>query len=489
MNCRVMKLNIKHIVILLLAAVTLMACDRSGLTTTGQPILLAPTEAGETRAMLDSISFKAVGNQIRVYDYYTPTSGNPEYYINDIAQSNGNSWPFLEKHEWTPDGVHKFFGWLAKDVAMGETMPINPSFDPSNHVLTIPEITMSQTDTPQYDFMYSEISERNLNVAPNYTPVPMSFKHLFTAFRVTAANNSSNTVFLKKVSFSGLKKTRRANISYAGAKASVSFVDPANSQGSSQTKTPDFVYEIDQSRYDSQGKGLKLTQNAEYVSPGEDFTLMWPHASTDFDDAEILVEYNYIEKDGTKLHEDGSTTIKLKDTKAWEAGSKNVVGLMFSDKLITLDSLRVLPWNKTTDNIEFTNQISVSKPITWTEGFSDIDEENGEVYLVSDTSVYATCEFQIDTPSGATWTASIIPIEGSTDAFVIDEGYKYGNVGVNSTIRIRVAYSKPIQNRNIAKLRITVQTADERTIIANIMPAATNPEVTEYRIIQNLING
>lgn len=104
-----MKLNIRHIVILLVAAVTLMACDRGGLTTTGQPILLVPTEAENTRAMLDADSFNMTGNQIRVYDYYTPTSGDSFYYFatgnadapfygSDIAQSNGSAWPFQNKH-------------------------------------------------------------------------------------------------------------------------------------------------------------------------------------------------------------------------------------------------------------------------------------------------------------------------------------------------------------------------------------------------------
>jgi hypothetical protein len=160
---------------------------------------------------------------------------------------------------------------------------------------------------------------------------------------------------------------------------------------------------------------------------------------------------------------------------------------MFSDKTITLNCT-VEPWNKKTETIDFTTQISVSKPIEWVSGVLDVEVDKGEVFFVSDTTVYATCEFQIDTPRGATWTASLIPLEGSTDAFIIQDGYKYGNVGVLSEIKIRVAYSKPIQSRNVALLRITVQTADERTIIANIMPG-NDLEITECKIIQNLING
>lgn len=487
-----MKQKIYHILTLIAATFALLACNEKEPALTGFPITMSCMEADQTKGLLNAEAFTTVKNQIRVYDYLSDcTSIKPAgYYIDgDIAEYNGSSWPFHNKHEWTQDGIHKFFGWLLNDTKGGLTAPSGLSFNTSTHTLTYPEQTLGQSNNPAgvFDFMYSNIQPRNLNTAPDFNAVPLEFSHLFTAFRVTAANNSSNEVYLKKVSFSGLKKRRSATISYAGAQPVVSFIDPVNS-GSSQT--PDFVYEIESSRYDQQGQGLKLTKTVENVSPNEDFILMWPHSTSDFDNTEILVEYNYKEPGSSTLHTDGSTTIKMKDSAPWVAGKKNIVGLMFRDKLITLDSLRVLPWNKTTENIEFTNQISVSKPITWQRStISDIHEEEGEVYLYSDTSIYAVCDFHIDTPSGATWTASLIPVEGSSDAFVIEEGYKYGYVGVDSQIRIRVGYSKPIQSKNVAILRITVQTADGRTIIGNIMPSGVNQNVTEYKIIQNLING
>ena len=505
-----MKLDIKHILILLVAAVTLMACDRGGLTTTGQPILLAPTEAEETRAMLDADSFNMTGNQIRVYDYYTPTSGDPFYYFatgnadapfygSDIAQSNGNSWPFLNKHEWTPDGVHKFFGWLEKDVAMGETILFAPEFDSSTQTLTIPQTTMSQTGTPQYDFMYSEISVRDLNEALDYTPVPMTFKHLFTAFKVTATDTTKNDFWLTKVTITGLKTTRGATVSFSDEdkdnKPSVVYTDPTGATSST------FVYDLlTDDRYKDQivtengvKLGLELDKNPKTVTPddknieNDDFILMWPHSNKDFTGAKIIVNYAY--RENGELHLNCETIIQMDELKPWQSGAKNVIGLMFCDKTISLNCT-VEPWEKTTETIEFTNQISVSEPMTWQSNtIEDIDQKAGKVYLYSDTEICAVCDFHIDTPKGATWTASIIPVEGSSDAFVIEDGTKYGYIGTNSQIKIRVLYNKPIQGRNAAILRITVQTADQRTIIANLMPTNVNDGVTEYMLIQNLING
>lgn len=479
-----MKLNIKHIVILLVAAVTLMACDRGGLTTTGQPILLAPTEAGNTRAMLDAASFNMTGNQIRVYDYYTPTSGDPFYYFatgnandpfygSDIAQSNGNSWPFLNKHEWTPDGVHKFFGWLEKDVAMGETMPFTPTFNSSAQTLTIPQTPMSQTGTSQYDFMYSEISVRDLE-APNYTPVPMTFKHLFTAFKITAANYSSNDVWLKKVSINGLKNTKGATINYSQNEPVVTITESADAQ------PENFVYNVSD-------EGMEMTKKQTY-NISNDFQLMWPQSRVDFEEAQIVVDYKYKEPNQESTSPiDGQTTIDLKDMFSWEKGEKNNLGLTFKDKEIAL-TCKVEPWTVVADTIDFTTQISVSNPLTWVpNSVESVDYPNGEVVLYSDMHSVAICNFHIDTPAGATWTASLIPVEGHSDAFAILDNTKYGAVGVDSEVHIQVTNMAPYAPKHVVKLRITVQTADGRTIIANMMPSMTDPSITEFKLIQNII--
>ena len=85
------------------------------------PIAISATEAGVTKALLDNGTFAATGNQVQVYDYYTPAGASTsDVYINDRAKSEGaTTWPFVDqRYNWTADGMHKFFGWLHTDVNM-----------------------------------------------------------------------------------------------------------------------------------------------------------------------------------------------------------------------------------------------------------------------------------------------------------------------------------------------------------------------------------
>ena len=78
------------------------------------------------------------------------------------------------------------------------------------------------------------------------------------------------------------------------------------------------------------------------------------------------------------------------------------------------------------------------------------------------------------------------------DAFSIVEDSKYGDVGTEKWqyVKLKINNQAPIAPQHACILRITVQTADGRTIVVkNLMPDNTKDEVEEYTIIQNLING
>lgn len=449
----------------------------------GVPIVMAPTEAGQTKALLNGQTFAAEENQIKVYDYFTAPSADYEvptgYYIDgDTATSNGSAWPFAEKHEWTTDGVHKFFGWMEKDNS-DPSSPITASgffgagFGFAGGVLTIPEKTLSQTGTPQFDFMYSDIEPRDLTGdVKNFSKVDMDFRHLFTAFKVTAANVSSNKVWLKNVTIKNLKTTKSAQIDFNGAETVVTYTD------ATRADVPDFVYSVSDNDNELI-KGADAMQLSDYI-------IMWPQTSTDFGTVQIVVDYDYQEPNGSRI--EGSTTIELAGSNPWTAGNKTDVALTFMDKKIEL-TCNVMPWTVVDETIDFTDQITVSKPIEWElKSVQSVDYEKGEVILFSDNTAVAICNFHIDTPAGATWTASLIPVEGHVDAFKIEDNTKYGSVGVDSKIKIRVTNQAPIAPRHVVLLRITVLTADGRSIVANMMPKNT-PTITEYKIIQNLING
>ena len=482
--------------ILLIASLLLIAasCEKSPTrheNLSGIPILITATEVGGTKALLDAESFATYGNELQIYDYYTPSEGSatptPYFYIEDTVRSNGSSWPFVTgnnkpgKYEWTTDGVHKFFGWLVKDANFdnSETEDDDESiyagtffgkgFGLTDQTLTIPTTTLTQTETPQFDFMYSNIETRDLDTNPNFGPVDMEFKHLFTAFKVTAANNSSNYIKFKSITFNNLKNSRSATINFSGEHPAIDYQDV--------TTSGEFIY----------SKNVELGSTAEPISSG--YTMMWPHSKEDLTDVTVTVEYAYKEKEIDNYTDADPLTVSLKDITPWSAGTKNTLNLMFRDKEIKVTCI-VKDWDIVNENLEFSDQVFATMPLTWEPRTVEHDDvPHGNVILISDNSIVAVCKFRIQSPAGATWTASLIPVEGRSDAFEIMDGTKYGAVGTDSEIRIRVINQQPIAPRNAVKLRITIQTADGRTIVADLMPDATNEEVTEYTIIQNLING
>jgi hypothetical protein len=226
---------------------------------------------------------------------------------------------------------------------------------------------------------------------------------------------------------------------------------------------------------------------------------MWPHTTSDFkgngtlDEATVTVVYDYIELDDdgnvTMTQNEVSKVVKLEAVGTWAAGNKYDLNLLFMDKKIEL-ICKVQNWEPVEEVLDFTEQIQASVPLTW-ENVEYDDPLAGVVYLSLDESTIAECNFRIDTPKGATWTATLIPVEGNQDGFKIVDGYQYGVVGANSTIKIQLRDRAPgeIVARQVSKLRIVVETADGRTIVVSTLMPHNNPEITEYTIIQNYING
>ena len=114
-----------------------------------------------TKSLLDANTFAEEGNQIKVYDYYTANgSTTSSIYIDDKVKSEGPSqatWPFVaQRYNWTADGSHKFFGWMAEDVNMtsaADAAANTPeeffggsfSFNTATQALTVPAKALNQT--------------------------------------------------------------------------------------------------------------------------------------------------------------------------------------------------------------------------------------------------------------------------------------------------------------------------------------------------------
>lgn len=173
----------------------------------GTPIRMAvSSEGAQTKALFDAASFSAAGNVLQIWDVYFNSVVAPQAYIegtNVVSTGTGAVWPFKEgdavKHYyWTKTGTHRFYGVLVKDNS--GSAPLTPTtgwgFDAAHKVYSVPTTTLTLT-SPQFDFVYSNVIERNLDNGDPTTAVPLKFNHLFSAFGFTFENDSPSSFNIK----------------------------------------------------------------------------------------------------------------------------------------------------------------------------------------------------------------------------------------------------------------------------------------------------
>lgn len=218
-----MKTDMKHINSLAAAvflAAALSSCAKMRVETeeirpAGTPIRMAvSSEGAQTKALFDAASFAAEGNVLQIWDVYFNSVVAPQAYIEGTnvvsTGTTGAVWPFKEgdavsspdKHYyWTKTGTHRFYGVLVKDNS--GSAPLTPTtgwgFDKAHKVYTVPTTTLTLT-SPQFDFVYSNVIERNLDNGAPTTAVPLKFNHLFSAFGFTFKNDSPSSFNIKSVS-------------------------------------------------------------------------------------------------------------------------------------------------------------------------------------------------------------------------------------------------------------------------------------------------
>lgn len=171
------------------------------------------TEPG-TRAMLDAGSFRQVGNALKIFDIYSPTAtwATAEFYIRNAnavcnSAADGSVWPFytapeltssMEHYYWTKMGSHRFYG-VANKMA-GKTIPADWKFNAEHKVFSVPAtFNTYKTDKEQFDLIYSNIAERNLNTGAGTGPVELQFRHLFAGYAFTLKNDSPNPLKITSV--------------------------------------------------------------------------------------------------------------------------------------------------------------------------------------------------------------------------------------------------------------------------------------------------
>lgn len=299
-----MKTDMKHINTLAAAvflAAALSSCAKMRVETedvrpAGTPIRMAvSSEGAQTKALFDAASFSAEGNVLQIWDVYFNSVVAPQAYIEGTnvvsTGTTGAVWPFKEgdavKHYyWTKTGTHRFYGVLVKDNS--GSAPLTPTtgwgFDAAHKVYSVPTTTLTLT-SPQFDFVYSNVIERNLDNGAPTTAVPLKFNHLFSAFGFTFENDSPSSFNIKsatlKVNDQAAAKIDYSNVWDKGfAPADADNWNPAVTytgltmssttgiSGKTGAVQPATCYDMFQ--------GVLITDMANY----DKYTLIWPQDLT-----------------------------------------------------------------------------------------------------------------------------------------------------------------------------------------------------------------
>ena len=454
---------------------------------TDHEIVFMASEAVDTKALLDEATFATQRNQLHIYDHYRAKDNTTSFYIDDYVESRGSvTWPFVnQRYSWTADGIHRFYGWMHKDVNMPSNQQTADDFfgtiqlNQTTQQLVLPAKTIAQ-NTSQFDFMYSNIYERNLNTNPDFmNPVELEFSHLFTSFGVAVKNESKNITYrLRSVTIEGLVTRCQATIDFSGAKtAAVSYNQPANYNGN----TADYSYTFNTPL--TLSKDLKdVLNNGNSAEQNREYKIAWPMTAEQAGQVKITVVYD------TGNNSNQATRTLTLSAGAWEAGKKNNINIVFIDKEVHL-ICTVKDWEYHDEEMQFTDVVTIHEDgkLKWeVPSINSLNEQTGEVLIKSNGSP-AIGHFHIETPVGATWYASLIPIgEGNVDAFEF-VGPNYGKVGDDhATIQIRAKNTEDLANTQKAILRITVTTADGRTLVVNEL-APSGATYKEFTIVQNMI--
>lgn len=298
-----MKTDMKHINTLAAAvflAAALSSCAKMRVETedvrpAGTPIRMAvSSEGAQTKALFDAASFSAAGNVLQIWDVYFNSVVAPQAYIegtNVVSTGTGAVWPFKEgdavKHYyWTKTGTHRFYGVLVKDNS--GSAPLTPTtgwgFDAAHKVYSVPTTTLTLT-SPQFDFVYSNVIERNLDNGDPTTAVPLKFNHLFSAFGFTFENDSPSSFNIKSATLK-VNDQAAATIDYSNVWDKGFAPDPADDwnpevsytgltmsstagiSGKTVAVQPATCYDMFQ--------GGKITDMANY----DKYTLIWPQDLT-----------------------------------------------------------------------------------------------------------------------------------------------------------------------------------------------------------------
>ena len=421
-------------------------------------------------------------------DNYIMLLENEHVSREDIA----SPWTYEHTRYWIADRVYHFFAVWPYSGDEGKSYVSNVKSVAGDGAYGY-TVTFETPEAADQELLTAKETVKTKSGEAFPESVGLGFKHELTNVNLKIWSNGApesvqDNVKVKEVTLSNVTKKGTLN---------------ATIDSSSWTYSSDkmsFTKEYENGITVSQAQiidGKLVLNDSSDNNPGIPFgegLLLIPHTLTSSDP--VLVTVIYELQDGDSWEEKKLQTFLPEGT--WPAGKKLTYNLVLSgEKTITEFQINTVveDWYTQTENIDFTQQVEVPEKMEWVDGtYESWNKDTGEVVLFTDVDKVAECRFKIRTPVGATWTASLIPLTASAmDAFSIVGDSKYGVVGTEDWqyVKIKINNPDPISARNACLLRITIQTADGRTIVVkNLMPEqAAKNGVEEFTIIQNLING
>ena len=457
-----MKLNFRYIYVITIL-LAFMACTKTPVETTQESVVKANNQ--QTKAMFTEETFKTKGNRIRIYDF-NPSAKYFDDVIGPEIQGNNygyvNVWPFENApHAWTVD-EHKFFGWLENDANFQGGMTPKSffgngfNFDESTKVLTIPAKSMGM-DIQQFDFLYSDIQIRDMINAPDYGPVNLNFKHLFTAVSFGVQNSMTTDIQIDEFRIENILNKRSVTNDYSGTEPEITYTDATSDQ------------------YLTRSSGTFILPSNTHIndifanSESQSFLMLWPldlsHLSSDEPATEVNGVVNYPDEWKMRIQytADGETYVKrMNFTEAWEAGKRYHYDIRFADKVIELN-VHVKDWDYEHQDVDYNNEavgIESTGELKWDPTESEINEANKTVSIVNAHAARGT--FKINTPSGGTW---MISLTGDVNAFEVtpDNGEIDGSFAI---INVKPKISDPKRDYKV-KLKFAVRRPDGRVVSAD----------------------
>ncbi|MBP5373922.1 MAG: hypothetical protein J6Y31_03285 [Bacteroidales bacterium] len=390
---------------------------------------------GTTRAILDgSNALDYNGTTSTIYDYLTDFEGTImsngvqtthtssdvfKYFSDGISYPGGNgAWNYTSgtSYRWTRTGTHNFFGWMTADGSSGLTtngfFGAAPSFDESTRVLTLPSKTLT-TASDQYDFLYSEVRQET-EASAGGNPVPLLYKHLFSALKIEIQNVSDNAEIVKSVQTAFIYNTKTASIDFSTGEVSYS--------GTSQSNIIPAL-----------ASDVTLNKNDGMFLWGDEYKLIWPQTPSEIESAKILINYCLASAPDETI----TSTIELKNVRVGgrlltetgiEAGKKYYFLLQFKNGSIDLD-ISVKDWYYSESVLDFSNtsisaQSGNNTPfegILWLyhEDGTTITKDVDRKLTMVDAQEIIRGEFYVASPYNGRWQVSMFPMDAA-GYFVIE---------------------------------------------------------------------